>query len=83
MFKISENIEIGGPKLLLMSGPCVVETPEICFVIAKFLKRLTGELGINYIFKASYDKANRTSASSFRGNGMEKNLEVLKNAFSK
>ncbi len=77
MFKINKNIEIGNGKLLLLSGPCIVETPEICFEIAKFLKTLTSELGINYVFKASFDKANRTSGFSFRGNGMDRNLEIL------
>jgi 2-dehydro-3-deoxyphosphooctonate aldolase (KDO 8-P synthase) len=77
VFSINEKIEVGNGKLLLLSGPCVVETPEICFEIASFLKKLTSELNISYVFKASFDKANRSSGSSFRGNGMEKNLEIL------
>lgn len=77
MFNINSKIEVGNGKLLLLGGPCIVETPEICFEIAKFLKKLTSELDINYVFKASFDKANRSSAGSFRGNGMDRNLNIL------
>lgn len=77
MFNINDRIEVGNGKLLLLGGPCIVETPEICFEIAGFLKKLTTDLGINYVFKASFDKANRSSGGSFRGNGMDKNLDIL------
>jgi 2-dehydro-3-deoxyphosphooctonate aldolase (KDO 8-P synthase) len=68
----------GGPaELFLIAGPCVIESKDICFTIAQRLKTLTGKLGIGYIFKASFDKANRTSGSSFRGPGLEKGLAIL------
>lgn len=67
-----------GEKLTLIGGPCVAESSELCFEIAGYLKRLCAELDINYIFKASYDKANRSSVNSFRGLGMEAGLEILR-----
>ncbi len=78
MFKINDKIEVGNGKLLLMAGPCVAESFEICSETASFLKNLTEDLGINYVFKASYDKANRSSGGTFRGNGMENGLKILK-----
>lgn len=64
-------------RLLLIAGPCVIEDQELCLRIATTLRRLTEKLGVTYIFKASYDKANRTSAKSFRGPGLEDGLRVL------
>ncbi len=61
----------------LISGPCVVETEKLTLEIAETLKGLTDELGIPYIFKASFDKANRSSHASFRGPGMEEGLRIL------
>lgn len=61
----------------LIAGPCVIESRELCIEIAGRMKEITDALGIPYIFKASFDKANRTSASSFRGIGMEAGLKVL------
>ena len=61
----------------LMAGPCVIESEEMVMEIAKEMKAICDDLGIPYIFKASYDKANRTSVSSFRGPGIEKGLEIL------
>ncbi len=61
----------------LIAGPCVIESEEMCIEIAFKMKSITGELGIPYIFKASYDKANRTSETGFRGLGMDKGLEIL------
>jgi len=73
------NITIGhGAPLVLISGPCVIENYEISFKIAQFLKKLSCELDIPLIFKASYDKANRTSIKSFRGPGIENGLDILK-----
>lgn len=73
------DIHIGhGAPLVLISGPCVIENAEITFEIAKFLKKLSIELDIPFIFKASYDKANRTSIMSFRGPGIEDGLDILK-----
>jgi 2-dehydro-3-deoxyphosphooctonate aldolase (KDO 8-P synthase) len=63
--------------LFLISGPCVIEDEDVTLRIATRLKELTDRLGIPFTFKASYDKANRTSISSFRGPGMQEGLKVL------
>ncbi len=64
-------------RLLLIAGPCVIESEKLCLEVAAFLKRTCETQGITYIFKASYDKANRTSAKSFRGLGIEAGLKIL------
>ncbi len=61
----------------LMAGPCVIESEGMVMEIAREMKAICDDLGIHYIFKASYDKANRTSVTSFRGPGMQKGLEIL------
>jgi 2-dehydro-3-deoxyphosphooctonate aldolase (KDO 8-P synthase) len=61
----------------LIAGPCVVESEQLQMDVAGQLKEITAELGIPFIFKSSYDKANRSSGKSFRGPGMEKGLEIL------
>ena len=61
----------------LIAGPCVVESEQLQMDVAGRLKEITSALGIPFIFKSSYDKANRSSGSSFRGPGMEKGLEIL------
>jgi 2-dehydro-3-deoxyphosphooctonate aldolase (KDO 8-P synthase) len=61
----------------LIAGPCVVESEQLQMDVAGKLKEMAGELGIPFIFKSSYDKANRSSGTSFRGPGMEKGLEIL------
>ena len=72
------GFEIGLDKpFFLMAGPCVIESEEMVMEIAREMKAICDDLGIPYIFKASYDKANRTSVSSFRGPGIEKGLEIL------
>jgi 2-dehydro-3-deoxyphosphooctonate aldolase (KDO 8-P synthase) len=73
------SLTIGGEaaELTLIAGPCVAESLALCRHIAAEVKALCAELGFNYIFKASFDKANRTSGSSFRGEGMETGLEIL------
>ena len=63
--------------LFLIAGPCVVESEQLQLDVAGRLKEITGALGINFIFKSSFDKANRTSIDSFRGPGMEEGLRVL------
>lgn len=65
------------PVFFLIAGPCVIEDYETCFTIARDLKDITTRLGIPYIFKASWDKANRTSIHSFRGPGFDKGLDML------
>ena len=74
---IGGKFTIGDGKLTIFSGPCMAESAEICLETARFLRDLCGELGINYVFKASYDKANRSSGASRRGPGLEKGLEIL------
>ena len=61
----------------LIAGPCVVESEQLQMDVAGQLKEITAALGIPFIFKSSYDKANRSSGKSFRGPGMEKGLEIL------
>ena len=64
-------------RFFLIAGPCVVESEQLQMDVAGQLKEITSELGINFIFKSSFDKANRSSGTSFRGPGMEKGLEIL------
>lgn len=71
------NFEIGGDKLTILAGPCAIETLDIMRETAEGLKKVCEELDINYVFKSSYDKANRSSINSYRGVGMEKGLEML------
>lgn len=74
---IVEGVQIGGGRLVLIAGPCVVEDLETTTDIALRLKDLCAGLGVPLVFKASYDKANRTSLRSWRGPGWERGLEVL------
>lgn len=72
------NVEIGSnAPLFVMAGPCVIESKAGCLTIAKKLLEVSQKLSIGAIFKASFDKANRSSLRSFRGPGMEKGLEIL------
>ena len=64
-------------RFFLIAGPCVIESEQSALDIAGELKEITGALGIPFIYKSSFDKANRSSGSSFRGLGMEKGLEIL------
>ena len=79
----TEAIEIGpqriggGHPLLWIAGPCAIESREHCLGVAVALKQLADEIGFPLVFKASFDKANRTSGSSFRGVGMEAGLKIL------
>jgi 2-dehydro-3-deoxyphosphooctonate aldolase (KDO 8-P synthase) len=78
------GFEVGLDKpLFLIAGPCVVESEQLQMDVAGRLKEITGELGIPFIFKSSYDKANRSSGKSFRGLGMEKGLAILGEVRSK
>jgi 2-dehydro-3-deoxyphosphooctonate aldolase (KDO 8-P synthase) len=78
-FKTTFNeISMGtGSDLVLFAGPCVIEDHDTTLSIARFLKDMTEELGIQFVFKASYDKANRTSLQSYRGPGMLEGLKIL------
>lgn len=64
-------------RFFLIAGPCVVESEQLQMDVAGQLKEITSALGINFLFKSSFDKANRSSGASFRGPGMEKGLEIL------
>ncbi len=70
------NVGLDQP-LFLIAGPCVIESMQLQIDTAGTLKEITGRLGMNFIFKSSFDKANRTSSTSFRGPGMEEGLKVL------
>lgn len=75
---LGDNLTIGkGHPLVLIAGPCVIESFETTYNIAKFLKELTAALKIPFIFKTSYDKANRTSITSYRGPGLEEGLAII------
>ncbi|MBO6181136.1 3-deoxy-8-phosphooctulonate synthase [bacterium] len=71
------DFEIGGDKLTILAGPCAIESQEILDETAQGLKEITKDLDINFVFKSSFDKANRSSLASFRGPGMEKGLKML------
>jgi len=75
---VTPNIAIGsGQNLLLIAGPCQIESKEHCLSIARFLLKVTKELPVNLVFKSSFDKANRTSLKGKRGIGQEKGLRIL------
>ena len=76
--KIGKSVVAGNGKLLLLGGPCVAESEKLCLEIAEYLIGLCAELDIQYVFKASYDKANRSSISSKRGLGITEGLKILK-----
>ncbi len=71
------DFEIGGDKLTILAGPCAIESQKILNETAQGLKEITKELDINFVFKSSFDKANRSSLTSYRGPGMEKGLKML------
>ena len=72
------NISVGHGKLFLIAGPCVIESEQHARMMADSIQRITSDLGIPYIFKASYDKANRTSIHSFRGPGLAEGTRILR-----
>src|SRR5205807_4811195 len=67
----------GGQPLLLIAGPCVIESEELTLSIARRLKEIVAALPVQLVFKASFDKANRTSGAAFRGAGIEEGLRIL------
>src|SRR5688500_12383447 len=75
--QITDNIVLGGDRMVLFAGPCAAESYDICMETGTEVKKLCAELGIDYIFKSSFDKANRTSSDSYRGPSMESGLEIL------
>lgn len=75
---ITPEIAVGDKApLLVIAGPCVIESEDLCLATARHMKAVCDDLGLNYIFKASFDKANRTSLDSFRGPGLHKGLAIL------
>lgn len=77
--KLTPKIKIGGANpFFLIAGPCVIESQDHALFMAKEIKKACDELRVSFIFKASYDKANRSSIKSYRGPGLEKGLEILK-----
>ncbi len=74
---ITDKITLGGERMVLFAGPCAAESYDICMETGKHVKAICDELGIDYVFKASYDKANRTSSGSYRGPSMDMGLEIL------
>ena len=70
-------------RLVLIGGPCAIESEELCLEVGAFLQKVCRRLGVTYVFKASYDKANRTSNTSFRGPGLAEGLAVLGRVRSK
>ena len=72
-----KNFTIGGDKLTILAGPCVIEDMDIMEETASTLKEITTKLDINFVFKSSFDKANRSSLENYRGPGLEKGLEML------
>ena len=77
MVKIGNSVTAGNGKLTLFGGPCQAESLELCLETAGYLAELCAKLDIQYVFKASYDKANRSSISGRRGPGLKKGLEFL------
>lgn len=75
-FKVG-RVEVGAGKLVFICGPCVIESRDLVMRVADKLKEVSEQLGIQLIFKSSYDKANRTSIKSFRGPGPEEGLKIL------
>lgn len=75
--RITDDITVGNDQIFLIAGPCVIESEELVMEVASKMKDITDRLGIKYIFKASFDKANRSSINSFRGPGLKKGLNIL------
>ncbi|MGB8481756.1 MAG: 3-deoxy-8-phosphooctulonate synthase [Acidobacteriaceae bacterium] len=72
------NVQVGSGKLFLIAGPCVIESETHVRTMADAIQRIAADLGVPYIFKASFDKANRTSVKSFRGPGLEEGCRILR-----
>jgi 2-dehydro-3-deoxyphosphooctonate aldolase (KDO 8-P synthase) len=72
------NVTVGGGKLFLIAGPCVIESEAHARTMADAIQRITTDLKVPYVFKASYDKANRTSIHSFRGPGLVEGCRILR-----
>lgn len=74
---LAENILLGGDRMVLFAGPCAAESYDICMETGSHVKDICGRLNIDFIFKSSFDKANRTSSGSYRGPSKEGGLDIL------
>jgi 2-dehydro-3-deoxyphosphooctonate aldolase (KDO 8-P synthase) len=74
---VTDKITLGGDRMVLFSGPCAAESYDLCMETGAHVKALCQTLGIDYVFKSSFDKANRTSAGSYRGPSLEGGLSIL------
>lgn len=75
--RVGDLVTIGGPRLVVLAGPCVIESTDHSVDVAGSLRDICASLDIEFVFKSSFDKANRTSLDSFRGPGIDKGLETL------
>ena len=75
--KVEDGVSFGDGKLVFIAGPCVIESRAMALDLAKKLTSLAAKLKVKYVFKASFDKANRTSVDSFRGPGIDEGLDIL------
>ena len=75
--QVTDTISLGGDRMVLFGGPCAAESYDICMETGGKVKEICLALGIDYVFKSSFDKANRTSEGSYRGPSMESGLEIL------
>lgn len=75
--QVTDKITLGGEKMVLFAGPCAAESYDICMETGAHVKALCAKLGIEYVFKSSFDKANRTSSGSYRGPSVDMGLEIL------
>src|SRR5215217_6668928 len=70
-------LDLTRSPLFVIAGPCVIESADLCLTVAHHVKGVCDKLGLTYVFKASFDKANRSSNASFRGPGMSEGLKIL------
>ena len=75
--QLTDKITLGGDRMVLFAGPCAAESYDLCMETGTKVKEICAELGIEYVFKASFDKANRTSSGSYRGPSVDMGLEIL------
>lgn len=75
--QVTDKITLGGDKMVLFAGPCAAESYDICVETGTKVKELCAKMGIEYVFKSSFDKANRTSSGSYRGPSVDMGLEIL------
>ena len=77
---LAPGVCLGGDRMVLIAGPCVIELEKLVLSVAEELKRITEKLNIGFIFKSSFDKANRTSSTTFRSLGFDSSMRILEKA---